>query len=250
MKNKIVSIYGYGRFGRLWAGILAKDFHVKVFSRRGLKPDEVEYGVEIADEKDIFNCDALFFCVAISSMEEVLKLSKPFHNEKALYFDACSVKVEPVRWMKENLPENCQIIATHPMFGPDSYSPKEHMPMVMCDVRTKNKEFDFWFNYFSSRKMKVEKMTPDEHDESAAFSQGITHYIGRVLADLKLNETTIDTLGYKKLLEIIEQTCNDSWQLFVDLQKYNPYTRKMRTDLHESIEKIYAYLNSDGKSSK
>ncbi|MFC2137204.1 prephenate dehydrogenase/arogenate dehydrogenase family protein [Bacteroidota bacterium] len=247
MKNKVVSIYGYGRFGRLWAGILAKDFKVKVYSRRGLQKEDVEYCVEIADEKDIFNCDALFFCVAISSFEEVLKQSKSFHNENTVYFDTCSVKVEPARWMKENLPANSQLIATHPMFGPDSYSPKEKMPMVMCNVRAENTEFDFWVDYFSSRNMNIEVMTPDKHDESAAYSQGITHYIGRVLSDLNLSPTMIDTLGYKKLMEIIEQTCNDAWQLFVDLQKYNPYTRKMRTDLHESIEKIYAYLNSDSK---
>ena len=248
MKNKIVSIYGYGRFGKLWAGFLAKDFKVQVYSRRGLKKDEVEYGVNIVDEQEIFNCDALFFCVAISSFEEVLIQSKQFHNEKTIYFDTCSVKLKPVRWMKENLPGKSQIIATHPMFGPDSYSPKGKMPMVMCNVRADNQGFDFWVNYFSSRNMNIQVMTPDEHDESAAYSQGITHYIGRVLADLNLTPTMIDTLGYKKLMEIIEQTCNDSWQLFVDLQKYNPYTRKMRTDLHKSIEKIYAYLNADDKS--
>ena len=76
-----------------------------------------------------------------------------------------------------------------------------------------------------------------------AYSQGITHYIGRVLADLNLKNTKINTLGYKKILEIIQQTCNDSWQLFCDLQHFNPYTKKMRKDLHESIEKIYSILN-------
>jgi len=247
MKNKVVSVYGYGRFGKLWAGLLAKDFIVKVYSRRGLTKNEVEYCVNIVDEKEIFNCDALFFCVAISSFEEVLIQSKPFHNKKTVYFDTCSVKVEPAKWMKKNLPDKSQVIATHPMFGPDSYNLKEKLPMVMCNISANSKEFDFWVQYFLSRNLDIEIMTPDKHDESAAYSQGITHYIGRVLSDLNLSPTIIDTLGYKKLMEIIEQTCNDSWQLFVDLQKYNPYTRKMRTDLHQSIEKIYTYLNADNK---
>ncbi|MFO7656353.1 MAG: hypothetical protein R6W78_04740, partial [Bacteroidales bacterium] len=104
-------------------------------------------------------------------------------------------------------------------------------------------EFDTWVDYFNSKNMRVEIMTADGHDKMVAYSQGITHYIGRVLADLKLETTSINTLGYKKLLEIIEQTCNDSWQLFCDLQKYNPYTKKMRKDLHDSIEKIYLILN-------
>jgi len=75
MSNKVISVYGYGRFGKVWAEILDEDFHVKVFSRSGIQADEVGPGIEITDEKGIFTCDALFFCVAISSFEEVLKKS-------------------------------------------------------------------------------------------------------------------------------------------------------------------------------
>ncbi len=146
--------------------------------------------------------------------------------------------------MKKHLPEDSRIIATHPMFGPDSYLNAQHdLPIVMSNIRATEDEFIQWTNYFNSKKMRVEIMTPDEHDKMVAYSQGITHYIGRVLADLNLKPTVINTLGYEKLLEIIQQTCNDSWQLFCDLQRYNPYTKEMRTDLHESIEKIYSILN-------
>ncbi|MBN2609978.1 MAG: prephenate dehydrogenase/arogenate dehydrogenase family protein [Bacteroidales bacterium] len=244
MSKKVVSVYGYGRFGKLWADILKTDFRVKVFSRRGLKPDEVNTGIEIVDIESLHKCDALFYCVAISSLEDVLIQTRPFHQPGCIYFDTCSVKVMPAMWMKKYLPENGSIIATHPMFGPDSYyNAAERLPMVMSEIRTPQEDFEYWVNFFNSKNMRVEKMTPDEHDKMVAYSQGITHYIGRVLADLKLETTSINTLGYKKLLEIIEQTCNDSWQLFCDLQKYNPYTKKMRKDLHDSIEKIYSILD-------
>ncbi len=246
MSKKIISVYGYGRFGKFWADILAEDFHVKVYSRRGLKKEEVSQGIEITDSEDIYKCDALFYCVAISSFEDLLKNSKMLFKKDTVYFDTCSVKVEPVRWMNENIPQGCKIIASHPMFGPDSYykSP-EKLPMVMYNVRAEAEEFSRWKDYFSDKKMRVEVMTPDEHDKMVAYSQGITHYIGRVLADLNLKPTLINTLGYQKLLEIIQQTCNDSWQLFIDLQKYNPYTRTMRIDLQNSIESIYRSLSDD-----
>ena len=85
MSGKIISVYGYGRFGKLWAGILAQDFHVKVYSRSGLQTSEVDSGIEITDEQDIFNCDALFFCVAISSFEEVLKKSRCYCKKEAVF---------------------------------------------------------------------------------------------------------------------------------------------------------------------
>jgi len=246
MSKKTVSIYGYGRFGKLWADILVNDFHVKVFSRRGLKKEEVSNGIEIADENSIFNCDAIFFCVAISSFEEVLANSIQFMKKETIFFDTCSVKVYPVDWMKKYVPAESQIIATHPMFGPDSYAAGKKLPLVMCDIKTNDETFNWWKNYFTKKKMSIEVMTADEHDKLVAYSQGITHYVGRVLADLNLQSVSINTLGYQKLLEIIEQTCNDSWQLFLDLQKFNPYTSQMREDLHNSLEKIYSLFPNNG----
>jgi prephenate dehydrogenase len=248
MSKKVASVYGYGRFGKLWADILAKDFQVKVYSRRGLKKEEVSPAIEIATAESIFECDYMFFCVAISSFEELLKSCKPNYRTSTIYFDTCSVKVMPTEWMKDNLPASSQIIATHPMFGPDSYkNNKESLPIVLCDIRTTGDTFKWWCRYFTEKKLRVELMTPDEHDRMVAYSQGITHYIGRVLADLNLQPNRISTLGYKKLQDIIQQTCNDNWQLFLDLQNFNPYTSSMREELHQSIEKIYSLFEDRKK---
>ena len=62
--------------------------------------------------------------------------------------------------------------------------------------------------------LKIHDMTPDQHDEEAAFTQGITHFIGRVLKQLELKDSSIATLGYVKLQEIVEQTCNDPHAAF------------------------------------
>jgi prephenate dehydrogenase len=243
--TKVVSVYGYGRFGKLWADILSEDFSVKVYSRRGLKKEEVSKGVKISTIEDLFDCDAMFFCVAISSFEQVLIDSKKYFKKNSLFFDTCSVKVFPAQWMTKYIPKESQIIATHPMFGPDSYNDQaSKLPMVMCNIRSQKNVFNEWKNFFSEKHMSVEEMSPDEHDKMVAYSQGITHYIGRVLADLNLQSTRINTLGYGKLLEIIQQTCNDNWQLFLDLQRFNPYTKNMREELHDSLEKIYAILNT------
>ena len=38
------------------------------------------------------------------------------------------------------------------------------------------------------------------------------------------------------------ETCNNSRQLFVDLQRYNPYAEQMRQDLRKSMDKVAATL--------
>jgi len=241
--KKVVSVYGYGRFGRLWANILKEEFDVQVYSRRGLKDDEVDKGVRIVSREELFDCDAMFFCVAISAFKSVLEENKSFFKSKTTFFDTCSVKVFPVQWMSDLLPAKSSIIATHPMFGPDSYPGNEKSPIVMSDIRTKGNEFAEWTEYFSEKYMRVELMSPDEHDKKAAYSQGITHYVGRVLSELHLEPNSISTLGYDKLLEIVDQTCHDSWQLFLDLQCYNPHTSEMREELNKALHKVYASLN-------
>jgi len=239
MSTRVVSVYGYGRFGKIWADILAENFQLKVFSRRGLSREEVSPGIEICDEEGIYDCDALFFCVAISSLEEVLKRSVRYARKETVFFDTCSVKVYPGRWMKEYLPGESEIMATHPMFGPDSYRHSaEKLPMVLCNISADENTVEEWSNFFVTKSLRVERMTADKHDQMTAYSQGITHYMGRVLADLNLHPTRIDTLGYKKILEVVGQTCNDSLQLFYDLQNYNPYSVEMRERMRESIEKV------------
>ena len=242
--KKVVSVYGYGRFGKLWADILSEDFTVKVYSRRGLKPEDVNPNHIVSSLDDLFECDAMFFSVAISSFEQVLIDCQHLFKGNTAYFDTCSVKVFPAEWMRKFITDKNQIIATHPMFGPDSYynSPVK-LPLVFSNISATDETFNEWADYFASKNMRIEFMTPEQHDQTVAYSQGITHYIGRVLADLDLKPTSINTLGYSKLLEIMQQTCNDNWQLFLDLQRFNPYTIKMREDLQNSLEKINSILN-------
>ncbi len=232
-----IGVYGLGRFGYFWASLLAEKYNVKGYSRRVKKktPD----GVEVISRKDLLRCDVIFLCVAISAMEEVLKEISPHVKPGTLIVDTCSVKVYPVKLMKSILPEDVFVLATHPMFGPDSGKRGvEGLPIVFCPVRVTREIEKEWREIFCSYKLRIIDMTPEKHDYNAAYTQGITHFIGRVLGDLHLELSPIATEGYKKLLEIIEQTCNDPFQLFIDLQHYNPSTEEMRKNLYLSLRRV------------
>ena len=89
-----------------------------------------------------------------------------------------------------------------------------------------------------SQNIIIEEITADQHDMMAAKSQGLTHLIGRVIDDFGTQKTNIDTVGYQALHKLVSQTCNDSWELFEDIQKFNPYTESMITDLNQSFKRI------------
>jgi len=236
-RHMTVGIYGLGRFGSFWAGILAKKFTVYGYNRT-LKKD-LPSGVTPVTEEDILSCDTIIFCTAISSFEEILTRVGREIKPGSLVMDTCSVKCYPLSVMERFLPETVSIIATHPMFGPDSAAAGvSGLPIVFWPHRAEKQEVSLWEEYFLSLELKVLKKDPKEHDQEAAYTQGITHFLGRVLKDLNLQPSTMATLGYGKLMEIIQQTCNDPYQLFLDLQRYNPYTARMRKDLAASFEKI------------
>jgi prephenate dehydrogenase len=232
-----IGVYGLGRFGYFWASVLAKHFEVFSYSRNQKR--ETPAGVQRVSEDELLRIPTLFLCTAISAFEEVVQRIAAKLQPGSLLIDTCSVKTHPVRIMERYAPPNVDILATHPMFGPDSAQQgMSGLPMVLCPVRLKDERLSFWSDFFRSIGLRVLTMSPEEHDRDAAFTQGITHYVGRVLADLGLEESKIATLGYKKLLEIKEQTCNDPWQLFLDLQRFNPYTKEMRDRLHSALLRI------------
>jgi prephenate dehydrogenase len=240
-----IGIYGLGRFGSFFASRLAARCAVKAWSRDPGRP--APPGVERVGEQELLALPAVFLCVAISALPEVLERIAPRLAPGTLVMDTCSVKSLPVAWMQRLLPPEVGILASHPLFGPDSAAGGfEGLPMILWPVRIQPDAFERWKSFFSSLGLAVHVIDPEEHDRQAAYTQGLTHYIGRVLAQMRLEPAEVSSLGYRKLLEIIEQTCNDSWQLFLDLQRFNPYTQEMRQRLDQALDALKANLDTPG----
>jgi prephenate dehydrogenase len=237
-----VGVYGLGRFGSFWAQALARHAEVRAWSRDSAHP--APPGVTRVSEQEVLAEPAVFFCVAISAFEEVLVRAAPHIPSGTLVMDTCSVKIHPVDLMRRLLAPTVSVLATHPMFGPDSAAESlEGLPMVLCPVRIAPGELERWRRFFASLGLSVSVMDPDGHDRQAAFTQGVTHYLGRVLKELGVAPSAIATVGYRRLLEIVEQTCNDPWQLFLDLQRFNPHTREMRELLGRALDAVMAAID-------
>jgi len=243
-----ISIIGFGRFGQLWASVLKTDFSVRVYdSAPELAAKAKEIGVDFVPLKQALSADVIFYCVPISVFEKTIADHTPIFAElggKKTLIDVLSVKLHAKEVFEKYLPENYQALLTHPMFGPDSVQLKglAGQPIVLDRLRISDKDFDFWKQYFVSKNLQIIEMSADEHDRLAAQSQGVTHFVGRILGEFGFGPTSIDTLGAAKLQEIKTQVCNDTWQLFVDLQTYNPHTRAMRVKLSQAQSKIFDQL--------
>jgi prephenate dehydrogenase len=243
-----VSIIGLGRFGQLWASMLKSDFPVRVYDASAeLASVATKSGVSFVSLRDALSADVIFYCVPISTFEATIKEHVPIFAElkgNKTLIDVLSVKLHPKEVFEKYLPANYQALLTHPMFGPDSVAAQglAGQPIVLDPLRISDKDFRFWRDYLTKKELKIIEMTADDHDRFAAQSQGVTHFVGRILGEFNFEPTAIDTLGARKLYEIKTQVCNDTWQLFVDLQTFNPHTRGMRVKLYDAQRKIFDQL--------
>jgi prephenate dehydrogenase len=240
-----IGVYGLGRFGSFWAKELAKHSNSKVFGYSRNKKDAIEGVLQVDEDTLLKESDIIYLCVAISSFETVIKSISPRLKMGTIIVDTCSVKVYPAKVMRENLPEGIYSIASHPMFGPDSGKKGVvGLPLVLFPISCPSDIYNNIVDDFKSWQLKILQMSPDSHDREAAWSQGITHFVGRVVDELALQPTELATTGYRRLMSIVEQTCNDPIQLFHDLQKYNPYAKQMRMGLKGALDYVMQDLVS------
>ena len=235
-----VGIIGFGRFGKVLANILQRGFAIKAYDPKPAGPFP---GVQFLDLDTVLNEKVIFIAVPIRHFESVIAdISKKLKKETTL-IDVCSVKSYPVNIMLKILPDHIGVIATHPMFGPDSYMSNSNLKMMINNTRDLYNQYSFWKRFFSDQSIQIIEMTPDQHDRLAAKTQGVTHFLGRMLKEFGIKKTNIATQGFRDLLDLVGQTCNDTWELYADLQLYNPYTEDMVEKLKASTNKLDNQLN-------
>ena len=230
-----VGIIGFGRFGKVLANILQKGFSIKAYDP---KPSDAFPGVSFTDLETVLKEKVVFIAVPIRHFESVIQEIAPILSEGTTILDVCSVKKHPAEIMEANLPDHVGIISTHPMFGPDSFLSNNRLKMMMNNTRDTHDQFKFWKRFFTDQGIQVMEMSPDQHDQLAAKTQGVTHFLGRMLKEYGIRKTAIDTQGFRDLLDLVDQTCNDTWELYTDLQLYNPYTDEMINKLKSATQSL------------
>jgi prephenate dehydrogenase len=142
--------------------------------------------------------------------------------------------------MKKELKQSQPIIATHPLFGPDSVKKLGlgGQKIVVAPVRVTEEQLKVFEEILEKMKLKIIHATPEEHDQQMARSQALVHFLGRGLAELDLQDQEISTPDYQSLLRINDLVTNDTWQLFLDMQRYNPYAQTVRKELIEALQKL------------
>lgn len=226
----IFGIIGYGRFGQLWAEALRAQGEVRVFDPNPARfPKDAPFKSEPLET--IAKSDVIFLTVPISTLESVCQNLAPHLNPKAIVLDCCSVKIHPAEVMSRVFPAPQAIIATHPLFGPDSVKRSGGLRghrIVVCPVRASDDQKREMLKLFAGMELITVEATPEQHDRQMARSQGLIHFIGRGLEALHLEPQALSTPDFQALIAMNAMVVNDAWQLFLDMHRFNPYTKEIR----------------------
>lgn len=146
--------------------------------------------------------------------------------------------------MLSALPEDCDIVCTHPMFGPESGKYGwQGLPFLYERVKVSDIDrCDRFLSIWESERCKMIEMTCEQHDEYAANSQFITHLTGRILWQQNLVPTPIDTKGFQTVLNLVENTCKDSFDLFFGLYYYNSHASNQIHKIREALAQVERQL--------
>ncbi|KAL7532344.1 hypothetical protein ACHAXR_004571 [Thalassiosira sp. AJA248-18] len=270
-----IGVVGFGRFGQFISKSFIKYGNVIGTSRTNYTQIAIDIGAKFIPLSDLESfvveedLDVIVLAVSIVSFEETVKDLVPHLQKRMeikgeysspLIVDVASVKEHPREILLKHLPDKCDVLCTHPMFGPDSAKlswqgqtfvyEKTRINGVLLDPvveeeqndlegdASKDVYYDIGDNDCESHVEGMDrierflsiweeegcKMTPlscEDHDAYAANSQFITHLMGRILGAQGLTKTPIDTKGFQSVLKLIENTNADSFDLFYGLYKYN-----------------------------
>jgi prephenate dehydrogenase len=224
---KTLGLIGFGQFGRLAATVLRSHYDVLVTDTApGAAAAARDLGVGFGSLAEAAGREVVVVAVPVVAMREVFAAMAPHLQPGALVIDVGSVKMLPAQWMLETLPAHVDIVATHPLFGPQSArTGLAGLRLVVCPIRGDRYEKVAAFG--RDLGLTVTVTTPEEHDREMAYVQALTHLIGRSLVNLGIPDEHLKTPSYQHLLELCALIGADTFELFTAIQTQNPFAAEV-----------------------
>ncbi len=235
-----LGLIGYGAFGRLTAKHLSEWFDILAYDPVA-QPDGV---ARLTDLATTAACPVVILAVPVEALAETLSAIGPHLRDGAVVIDVGSVKVLPARLMSEHLPAHVQAVGTHPLFGPQSARDGvAGLRIAVCPVRGDRPARRVAAFCRHALKLKVFRVTPEDHDREAAMVQGLTHLISRVLLSMEPLPTRMTTVSFERIMQAVEMVRYDSPAVFRAIERENPFSAEVRNRFFDLAEQARADLD-------
>ena len=242
-----IGLIGYGRFGRLAARYLASHAAVVVYDPGLASVPRHPRSVTFGSVQEAASQGVVVLAVPVSSFRSALRQIRQHVRPGALVIDTCAVKALPARWMTELLPPSVNILATHPLFGPDSAARSlSGKTIVLCPVRISRTRLGQIGKGLRRKGLHAAVMSVEEHDRMAAETILLAQYVGRYVGQASVRRWPGVTRNYRNLLRLVDIAERDSFTLLADMVRYNPEGKKVLARLRKGGVRLHARLAAKG----
>jgi prephenate dehydrogenase len=236
-----LGIIGFGAFGRLMAQHLSAYFDIYAYDPA---PQPETDGVTFATLATAAACGIVVLATPVGQFEAVIAAIAPHLKAGTLVLDVGSVKVVPAEIMLRCLPPDVDIIATHPLFGPQSARDGlAGLKIALCPLRGTGTGAARLAAFLRrALGLTVIMTTPEAHDREAAMVQGLTHLIAKVLVRMEPLPSRMTTRSFDLLLQAVEMVRHDAPEVFEAIERANPYARQVRRQFFDLAAGLDAAL--------
>jgi prephenate dehydrogenase len=243
--SPVIGLIGFGAFGRLIARHVAPRVSLCAYDP-ALPCDryaEVE-GIRLAALAEAANCPVVILAVPVNRLEESVQAISPHLQPGALVLDVGSVKLVPAEIMRRGLPAHVDIVATHPLFGPQSAAGGiKGLKIALCPIRgTRGRRVAAFLRTLG---LDVIMTTPDAHDREAALVQGLTHLIAKVLVQMEPLPTRMTTRSFDLLMQGVDMVRHDAPEVFQAIERANPHSQEVRRRFFDLAARLDAELSQE-----
>lgn len=250
--HPFVGIIGFGAFGRLVAQHLRQHFVLCAYDP-ALPPGGFPelHDVMLTGLPAAASCPVVVLATPVNRLEEAVEAISPHLRPGSLVLDVGSVKTIPAEIMRRGLPEQVEIVATHPLFGPQSArNGIKGLKIAVCAIRGRR---GLRVAAFLRRALglSVVMTTPEDHDHEAATVQGLTHLIAKVLVQMEPLPTRMTTRSFDLLMQAVSMVRHDAPEVFEAIERSNPYSQQVRRrffDLASALDAELAVIPSQVRS--
>lgn len=243
---------GFGAFGRFAVPHLAAEIDVVVADREDVVEVAASLGVRAGSIAEAAARPIVVLAVPVQCLEELLAEIGPSLRPDALVLEVASVKVRPAELLERALPSGARFLGLHPMFGPQSgRDGLEGLKVVVCrppERGPREAELECVTGYLASLGLDLLEMDPADHDRDMAYVQGLTHWMAKALREIHLPDLRLATPAYRHLLKIEEILREDSMDLFLTIQRENPFAEAARRELEGRLREIEAIVHGAASS--
>ncbi len=246
-----IAIVGFGRFGQLLAHMLRPAFDIAIVEADPERQAQAtQQGLSVIPSILLKQADVIFLAVPISALEDALKALGPLVHKDQTVMDVCSVKVYPAKLMKKYL-KDCQTIASHPLFGPDSASDGlQGLQLALCPLKAQPETVRFWRKFWEEQGLKVYETTPEAHDHDMVYSLAFTQTIARLVQRMEVPELKLTTTSTEAIQRVSDLALKDTDQLYHDMLRYNPYFPELKAALTKATKLTLQQLDTIQKEIK